>query len=66
MKTITTVLLAICIAVTISGCSKAVGDSASEKRAYAQQMKKDTIAELYQEKPEARSKIANAAGYGVF
>ena len=66
MKTITTVLLAVCIAVTISGCSKAVGDSASEKRAYAQQMKKDTISELYEKKPEARSKIANAAGYGVF
>ena len=60
------VLLAACIAVGVAGCSKAVGNTASEKRSYAQQMKTDTIAELYQEKPEAKAKIANAAGYGVF
>ena len=30
------------------------------------QMKADTLAELYQEKPETKAKIANAAGYGVF
>ncbi|MFZ9011850.1 MAG: YSC84-related protein [Anaerohalosphaeraceae bacterium] len=29
-------------------------------------MKEDTLAELYEKKPEARAKIANAAGYGVF
>ena len=66
MKTSTIVLLAVCVAVGVAGCSKAVGDSASEKRAYAQKMKTDTIAELYQEKPEAKAKIANAAGYAVF
>ncbi|MHC5158504.1 MAG: lipid-binding SYLF domain-containing protein [Planctomycetota bacterium] len=66
MKTSITVLLAICVVVAISGCSKAVGDDASEKRAYAQQMKTDTLAELYEKKPEAKEKIANAAGYGVF
>ena len=67
MKTSTAVLLlAICVAVSISGCSKAVGNTASEKRAYAQQMKNDTIAELYEKKPEAKAKIANATGYGVF
>jgi lipid-binding SYLF domain-containing protein len=66
MKKITIALLAICVAVSISGCSKAVGDTASEKRDYAQKMKVDTIAELYQEKPETREKITNATGYGVF
>ena len=66
MKTSVMVLLAVCVAVGISGCSKAVGDSDSEKRSYAQKMKKDTIAELYQEKPEAKAKIKNAAGYAVF
>lgn len=60
------VLLAACIAAGVAGCSKAVGNTASEKRDYAQEMKKNTIAELYQEKPEAKAKIANAAGYGVF
>ena len=66
MKTSTILLLAVCVAVCVAGCSKAVGTTPSEKRAYAQQMKKDTIAELYQGKPEAKAKIANAAGYGVF
>jgi lipid-binding SYLF domain-containing protein len=66
MKTRIFVLLALAIAVTLSGCSKAVGNTADEKRAYAQQMKKDTLAELYENKPEAKAKIANAAGYGVF
>ena len=63
----TTILIALVVlSVVIAGCSKAVGDTASEKRAYAQQMKQDTLAELYQEKPETKAKIANAAGYGVF
>ncbi len=66
MKTITTILLAVCIAAGVAGCSKAVGNTASEKRDYAQEMKKNTIAELYEKKPEAKAKIANAAGYGVF
>ena len=66
MKTIATVLLTICVTVAMSGCSKAVGNTTDEKRAYAQQMKKDTLAELYEEKPEAKAKIADAAGYGVF
>ncbi len=66
MKMSTMVLLAACIAAGVAGCSKAIGDSDSEKRAYAQKMKADTLAELYQEKPEARAKIKNAAGYGVF
>lgn len=66
MKAITTILLTICVTVAISGCSKAVGNTSDEKRAYAQQMKKDTLAELYEKKPVAKAKIANAAGYGVF
>lgn len=66
MKKVTIALLAACIAVSISGCSKAVGNTASEKRDYAQQMRSDTIAELYQKKPEAKAKIENAPGYGVF
>ena len=66
MKTRITVLLAVGIAVAISGCSKAVGDDASEKRTYVQKMKADTLAELYQEKPETKAKIADAVGYGVF
>jgi lipid-binding SYLF domain-containing protein len=29
-------------------------------------MRSDTLAELYMKKPEARAKVQNAAGYGVF
>ena len=66
MKTSIMVLLAACIAAGVAGCSKTVGDTASEKKDYAQEMKKNTIAELYEKKPKAKAKIANAAGYAVF
>ncbi|MEN8127003.1 MAG: hypothetical protein ABFR90_04265 [Planctomycetota bacterium] len=66
MKLRTAVLLVVCLAVVITGCRKAEGTNPSEKRDYAQKMKKDTLAELYQERPEAKKLIANAAGYAVF
>ena len=66
MKTRTILLSIVCVAVVIAGCSKPVGTSPAEKRDFAQKMRKDTLAELYEEKPEAKAKIADAAGYGVF
>ncbi|MHC4856071.1 MAG: lipid-binding SYLF domain-containing protein [Planctomycetota bacterium] len=62
--TITIILLALLIVIT--GCSKPVGTSPAEKRDFALQMRKDTLTELYEAKPEARAKIADAPGYGVF
>jgi lipid-binding SYLF domain-containing protein len=66
MKMSTLVLLAVCAVVVISGCSNPQGDTAAEKRDYAEKMRKDTIAELYSEKPIAKEQIKNAAGYAVF
>ncbi len=40
--------------------------SIEEKRAAVQEMKAGVLADLYQEKPDVRSQIASAAGYGVF
>ncbi|MHC4552814.1 MAG: lipid-binding SYLF domain-containing protein [Planctomycetota bacterium] len=67
MKTMSKfVLLAVCVVVVISGCSNPEGDSTSEKRSYAQTMRKDTMSELYKEKPIAKEQVRNAAGYAVF
>ncbi len=49
-----------------SGCASARGGTVTEKRNYARQMRTTTLDELYQQRPEARTKIENAAGYGVF
>jgi lipid-binding SYLF domain-containing protein len=37
-----------------------------EKRQYAQDMRQEVLQELYAKKPEAKQKVENAAGYGVF
>ena len=65
MKTKGLVVLVL-VAILLAGCSTPPGDTVSERKDYAQAMRKDTIAELYKEKPEAKEVVANAAGYGVF
>ncbi|MHC4204780.1 MAG: lipid-binding SYLF domain-containing protein [Planctomycetota bacterium] len=54
------------VVVIITGCRTPKGATVSEKRAYVFDMRDDVLAELYQKKPEAKEKIANAAGYGTF
>jgi len=49
----------------IGGCAS-LGDNPAEKRAAVLDMRDETLSMLYQRKPEARQRIANAAGYGVF
>ncbi len=53
-------------ALLTTGCSAPKGATQMDKKAYARQMRDTTLQELYQKKPEAKEKIANAAGYGVF
>jgi lipid-binding SYLF domain-containing protein len=48
------------------GCSVPKGDSLQAKRDYVYQMKSETLARLYQEKPISKNKIESAAGYAVF
>jgi lipid-binding SYLF domain-containing protein len=42
------------------------GDTVAEKRQSAQNMRSETLAELYNVHPYAKSQIAKAVGYGVF
>ena len=65
MNTRTLVLLAL-VAANVVGCRTPKGKSVAEKKAYAFEMREDVLAELYEKRPEAKEKIANAAGYGVF
>ena len=51
---------------TVGGCASAKGGSAQQKRAYTLRMRDDALTELYTQEPEAKRKIQNAAGYGVF
>ena len=66
MNTRTSVVLLALVATTVVGCRTPKGESVSEKRSYAFEMRDEVMAELYEKRPEARKKIANAAGYGVF
>jgi lipid-binding SYLF domain-containing protein len=42
------------------------GDNIEEKRAKVRKQRDEILAKLYQEKPEAKAKIEQAAGYGAF
>ncbi len=64
-KSVCIVSLLLVVAV-VYGCAKAQGYTPSQKRQYTQDMKRDTLQELYSKKPETRSLVKNAAGYAVF
>ncbi len=49
-----------------SGCMAPKGGTAAEKRLYVNNMCEETLSRLYEKKPEAKMRIENAAGYGVF
>jgi lipid-binding SYLF domain-containing protein len=50
----------------LGGCMGAKGETLSEKQTYVLDMRDTVLQELYEEAPEARGKVQNAAGYGVF
>ena len=52
--------------VLVAGCTGPKGGSVAEQRQAAQQMRSETLAELYQIHPIAKSQIDQAFGYGVF
>jgi len=49
----------------VSGCAS-LGDTPGEKRAAVLDMRDQSLARLFNERPEARDEIASAAGWGVF
>jgi len=60
------VLLVLVTLITISGCATTGSKSPSEKRATVLKMRQDVLTEIYKEKPDVQSQVANAPGYGVF
>ncbi len=53
------------LAILVTGCSPG-GGTVEEKRQAVQEMRSETLAELYKIHPEAQSQINQAVGYGVF
>jgi len=54
------------VAAIVAGCSGPEGATVGEKRADVLKTRNDMLAELYEEKPETKAKIAEATGYGTF
>lgn len=52
--------------VLVSGCMSPSGDTVAQKRQAAQKMRSDTLAQLYEVHPYAKTQINKAVGYGVF
>ena len=50
----------------VTGCMSPGGDTVEEKRQAAQNMRSETLAELYEVHPFAKTQIDQAVGYGVF
>lgn len=59
-------LIILFLAAVLSGCATTGATTANEKRQAILKMKQEVLAELYQAKPEARSKVAKSPGYAVF
>lgn len=51
---------------TLTGFLGAKGDSPKEKRENIRSMQRETLADLYKEKPGVKTRLENAAGYAVF
>jgi len=56
----------ITILFVLSGCSLKNDTSVSQKRQAILNMKNDVLSDLYKLKPDVRTQISNAYGYGVF
>jgi lipid-binding SYLF domain-containing protein len=54
------------ISFVITSCAAPSGNTSGEKRSDIHAMTRQTLGELYSSKPEARSLVANSAGYAVF
>lgn len=58
-------LVLLAAAAVVSGCAS-LGTTPAEKRTTILEMRDEALAQLYRERPEARERIASAAGYAVF
>jgi lipid-binding SYLF domain-containing protein len=53
------------VSIALAACGPK-GDTAADKRKVVRDMRAATLTELYKKRPEARGKLRQAAGYGVF
>ncbi len=56
----------IALSMTLAACRSPKGTTVQEKRNYTVQMKKEALAELYRERPEAKAHVEGSPGYAVF
>jgi lipid-binding SYLF domain-containing protein len=67
MKHTLVLIMAVCVALPAAGALFGPkGDSTEEKRAKVREQRDGILARLYASNPEAKDKIAKAAGYGAF
>ncbi len=59
-------LVSIFVIALVTGCMSPKGDTVAEKRQAAQSMRSETLAQLYEVHPYAKTQIDQAVGYGVF
>ncbi len=60
------ILKLVIVGLMFTACARPKGETPAQKRDYVQQMKNETLAELYAKKPYAKELVQNAAGYAVF
>ena len=66
MNRIRTFLCLTLIAFLLPACATSKGPKPENKRQAIHEMQRETLAELYQVRPQAKSQIASAPGYAVF
>ena len=65
-KTTLVFVLGATLIATVAGCGPRGNLTVAEKRQVVADMEKATLERLYKEAPEAKEKVENAPGYGVF
>ncbi len=66
MKFTNDILIILLATVLFAGCATIKGNTVAEQRQFVLDMKDETLARLYDEKPIAKEQIKKAAGYGIF
>ncbi len=66
MKFTNDILIILLAIILFAGCATIKGNTIAEQRQYVLDMRDETLARLYDDKPIAKEQIKKAAGYGVF
>ena len=60
------IIIALTLLATLSACATTGSGTPAEKRAAVTEMRQDVLTEIYEQKPDVRSQVNAAPGYGVF